>query len=167
MLVHPRGFIDFVSYHFNWIIEGSWWLLLADGPSDRFVIELAKLSMMLSLILVLIPRVKGDVEERIIVRSMLVISVTILCSYIYSPQMNLMIIPLILLLASPVLIPLIILQDFAAATVILTWFLNDDPLGKFSISSIASYIKCILLAVILALYARKYLILNNYRTAPS
>ena len=164
MFIHPRGFMDFVSYHFNWIIEGSWWLLLARGLDDRLIIGLAKLAMTLSLVLALVPRIRGGVEERIIIRSWLVITAPLLFSYVYSPQMNLMVIPLTMLLASPDLLAIIALQDLAAATVILTWFSSSDPLDKFSIPSIASYIKCLLLAVILAVYIRRYIIIGEQRS---
>ncbi|MCD6489064.1 MAG: DUF2029 domain-containing protein [Desulfurococcales archaeon] len=157
MAINPSGFSDFLNHHLGWYIEGSWWLLIADNPWDKTVISIAKFLMPLSLILVLLPKLRGSTDEKIIVRSWLVLVAPLLFSYVYTPQMNLMIIPLAVLLATPVILPILAIQDLATATVILTWFIVDDPLGKYSMPSIASYIKCFLLAIVLAINLLRYI----------
>ncbi len=143
MLTGVKGFHDFIAHHAGWYIEGSWLLLVASGPGDRLVITLSKAMMiLLPLLASLYTRGMGVVE-----RVWVSISVALLSSYVYTPQMNLLIAPLGYILGGGYLL---LIQDVAASLVIYTWFYSEDPLSRFSIPSILSYVKCILLALLVA-----------------
>lgn len=160
MTMAPRGFADFISHHTSWYLENSWYVMFTDNIWDEGLRSLAQALMALSIVISLFIPLKGSLEMRVLIRSWIATSSLLFFSYVYTPQMNLLLLPYIALLNiwDPLLIYLF---DFLNALIILMWFSLDKwcsvlnltceggPWVRTSPTQWAAFARCILLAVII------------------
>ncbi len=150
IVVEPTAALRIVEYHSGWYIEGSWLLLLAHDPWDPIVRSISKILMAFMFIVPLLLPVRPNNAADAVKSGVITIGLLLLTSYVYTPQMNILVAPLMALLLPAKLLPILVVQDAAAAYVILLWFGPWNPLDKFSPPSIASYVKCFLLGLLVA-----------------
>jgi hypothetical protein len=151
MIANPTSLADFIAYHSGWYIEGSWWLILAGSAFNVAVREAAKIAMGLAIASSLLLPLRSAGLYAIVKRYTLAMALTLLTSYIYTPQMNVLVTPFIALLLPLRYAALLLAQEVSTCMVIITWFTSPEPLSPLSAPSIASYAKCVLLAIMVSL----------------
>ncbi|MEM1632881.1 MAG: hypothetical protein QXQ36_01000 [Sulfolobales archaeon] len=124
----PRIYDYFFVYHSNWYCENCFYILFTDNiwdPGFRI------LSMVLMLVVPLLVsatimsfKSPLDTNTKVYTLSFLSIASLISFSYVYSPQMNIMILPLYLVLKGLALI-MMIASDFLNMLIMVLWFKTD------------------------------------------
>jgi len=124
LLVYPPGFFHFLSYHSRWYCENCFYNLLTD---DIYNQSLRTLSIVLTLSAPFIYTIvsynryiqePGAMSMRTPLMS---VALSISFSYIYSPQMNIFLAPLYLLLNNR-LKYLLLIQDILNVMIMVLWF---------------------------------------------
>jgi len=156
-----------IAHHAGWYIEDSWLILIFD-PADPLA-KYASASVMVFLMLIsahllVIANISG--EERVIVGGTLYMAVFLFSTYVYTPQMNLLILPLFTLV--PLGYTIVFVFDALNAMIILSWFNfqniyrlfeieTEGPLDRTSIPQIAAWTRCsILLMIIIKIWWSLY-----------
>jgi hypothetical protein len=121
---NPQVLYQQFQYHSTWYIEGSWLVIFYENPwkhnAQILTVLLALLFTFLTISYTTIKNYKTK-EERLIETSFLLISSLIFSNYVHTPQMQLMILPLLLLQRIDKFL-LLFIFDFLNSLVILTWF---------------------------------------------
>jgi uncharacterized membrane protein len=126
-ILSPPALIYILSYHSSWYCENCFYVLFTD---DIFDPMLRSISVPLMIIIPLffiiyILRYSSPLEHtRYMVPPLIATSLSISLSYVYSPQMNIMISPLYLVLRDKALYILII-QDILNTLIMVLWFHED------------------------------------------
>jgi len=149
-----------ILHHATWYIEDSWLILFFDlfDPRVRFVsIGLVAFFTMFTLYLLIAVDISR--EYRVIYGSAALMAGYLFSTYVYTPQMNLMILPFLVLV--PIDYALVFIFDTLNSLIILTWFnatqiyrvlgiaLEGGPLNRFSIPQICAWMRCLLLLTML------------------
>lgn len=113
-ILNPGYFSQFAAYFSNWGLEDAWYIWIFGDPFSRP----AKL-FGLAVLLVLLARTY-TLRMPLPQRSFLAISAYLLGTYIYAPQFNLTLIPLVAVLA--LTSPWLYFWEVFDALIILTWF---------------------------------------------
>ena len=129
----PRGFYEFITHHASWYLENSWYVMFTDNIWSEGLRSLSQALVALSVFIFSFLPIRGNYENRILVKSWLVTAGFILFNYVYTPQMNLMLLPYLALLTPSE--PLIICSfDFFNGLIILLWFSLNSWCGLLGIS---------------------------------
>lgn len=121
----PEGLAYMVRHHSGWYCENCFWALLTSDIWRGDLKALSSLLVAASPAAVLALKARGPFGEReLVAASATTIALSISLSYVYSPQMNIMIMPLYLVAAGAA--PLLLLQDTLNTTIMIAWFLNDE-----------------------------------------
>lgn len=160
LMAAPRGFHDFISHHASWYLENSWYVMFTDNIWSEGLRSLSQALVALSIFIFSFLPIKGIYENRILVKSWLVTAGFILFNYVYTPQMNLILLPYLALLAPSE--PLMIYSfDFLNGLIILLWFslsywcsllgisCEGGPWVRTSPTQWIAFIRCLLLGLIL------------------
>ncbi|MEX0567974.1 MAG: hypothetical protein Q6363_002300 [Candidatus Njordarchaeota archaeon] len=148
-----------ILHHAGWYIEDSWLILIFSAGSPYAKIVSIALSICFTVITFLLLISKNiQKEQRIFYGSAAFMSGYLFSNYVYTPQMNLMLLPLLIFV--PIEYVIIFVFDALNALIILTWFSFkniyslfhidiDNPIHPLSIPQIAASIRCFLLLAIL------------------
>jgi len=121
---NPQVLYQQFQYHSTWYIEGSWLVIFYENPwkhnAQILTVLLVSLFTFLTISYTTIKNYKTK-EERLIETSFLLISSLIFSNYVHTPQMQLMILPLLMLQRIDKFL-LLFIFDFLNSLVILTWF---------------------------------------------
>lgn len=154
-----------ILHHATWYIEDSWLILIFPITSPYARITSIILSVgftTITFILLLSKKIRK--EQRIFYGSAAFMSGYLFSNYVYTPQMNLMVLPLLIFV--PIEYALMFVFDALNALIILTWFSFknlysllgidiDNPLHPLSIPQIAACIRCfLLLAILVTTYSK-------------
>ena len=107
-------FSQFISYYSTWGMEDAWYVWIFGNP----LYSPAKIFGLVLLVLLLV-RIY-TLKMPLVQRSFIALSAYLLTTYIYAPQFNLMLIPLVAVLA--ISSPSLYLMEAFNALIILTWF---------------------------------------------
>jgi intein/homing endonuclease len=122
--LNPQFLYEQYKYLSTWYIEGSWLIIFYENPWKHNAQILTVLFALLFTFLIIIHTTFKNYktkEERLIETSFLLISSLIFSNYIHTPQMQLMILPLLMLQRIDKFM-LLFIFDFLNSLVILTWF---------------------------------------------
>lgn len=140
IIINSKLWLSFWNYHYNWYIEGSWMLafLASTSPFRHIIPAILYLAIVALLIYV---RFSKRINEPIILSSIAVFGF-IFSTYVYTPQMNLMLTPFFAILSFasyPEFIifdtinSLIIVLGFSQPLLPLGITISIEPFGYFSI----------------------------------
>ncbi len=113
-LVNPGFFGQFLSYFSNWPVEDAWYVWVFGNPYS-YPAKVFGLLLLAFLLLIIYSR-----RMPLLQRSFLALSAYLLSTYIYAPQFNLTLIPLVAVLA--LTSPWLFFWEAFNALIILTWF---------------------------------------------
>ena len=119
IILNPSYLVEFTQFHAGWGLENAWYLWLVGDP---FSSSAKVFGVWIGLIL-LIRAYLADLG--FLQKSFLILSSWLLSSYVFTPQMALMLVPLIP--ASGKLIILWPVFEAANISIILTWFTTPTP----------------------------------------
>ena len=163
----PFMLIDFdgwysgmIAHHANWYVEDSWLILVFD-PFNPLAKFFSAFTMMFLLVISLYLLVTANInrERRVIIGGTLCQAVFLFSTYVYTPQMNLLILPLLALV--PIDYVVVFIFDALNAMIILSWFNFQNiywlfgietkygPLDRISIPQIAAWARCFILFFII------------------
>ena len=111
---NPGFFSQFLSYFSGWGLEDAWYIWIFGSPFSSFAKPFGA-----DLLVVLLVRVY-TLRMPLVQKCLLALSSYLLATYIYAPQFNLMLIPLVAVLA--ITSPSLYLMEAFNALIILTWF---------------------------------------------
>jgi len=124
LLAYPPGFFYIIGYHSTWYCENCFYILVTDDIFNQHLRMLSTFLMVVTPIayaLYIIRVAPKDGQAGLVAPSLASVSLSISLSYVYSPQMNLMISPLYLLLRGRTLY-LLLLQDLLNTVIMILWF---------------------------------------------
>jgi len=148
MLLSPSGWMETWIYHKNWGFEDTWLLLLS--PNDRFNL-FVKLFGFFLLGLTLLRTTFMSSPSLLLRERLLMAGITwLLFSYVSTPQMVLMLLPLFAL--NHTRYSLFYASEAANVLIILTWFTVPDPLAIWSEPQLMNLIRQSIWAGILTYY---------------
>ena len=119
MIVNFDSWLHTYTYIGNFGLEDAWFIWIFQDPYSGWA-KLFGFGLM-GILLIRVYTLKMD----LVAKCFLALSAYLLGTYIYSPQFNLLLIPLIAVLA--VEHPSLYLWDVSNALIILTWFVQDHP----------------------------------------
>ncbi len=130
-----RGLEEMFKWHATWYCENCFYIMIAGNIHDdlwRLISQVFMVAVPVGLMLV--TRHGGD-QVRLIRQSLLMIPAAISVSYVYSPQMNVMIGPAYLLASNSVTLGTLALSDFLNVLIMVFFFRTStlcDVLGSHS-----------------------------------
>ncbi|MEZ0289664.1 MAG: hypothetical protein ABWJ42_01055 [Sulfolobales archaeon] len=128
MIISPRFYEYFIEYHSNWYCENCFYILFTDNIWDPSLRIVSISLMLLSPLLVTLSIASGDCDRDLYLRSysigVLSTALMISFSYVYSPQMNIMIMPLYMILSRRT-IPIMLASDLLNTLIMILWFRTD------------------------------------------
>ncbi len=127
MLLFPKAFQDFVSHHATWYCENCFYILLTDDIWDPLWRSVSQALMIVLPLLVSIHILSREVgnDTYVVMRcSLISIAALISVSYVYSPQMNILITPLFLITGFVDMI-IMLVSDFLNMMIMILWFRSD------------------------------------------
>jgi len=139
-LVNFGYFNQFLTYYNNWGLEDAWYIWIFGDSFSRA----AKIFGLLLLIALLL-RVY-TLKMPLVQKTFLALSAYLLSTYIYAPQFNLMLIPLVAVLA--ITDPSLYLMEVFNAILILTWFTVNDPTRAWTLPQTMALLRSASLAVL-------------------
>ena len=125
VLLNPGYASQVYNFLSNWGLENAWYIFLFGDQYSRTA-KLFGLVLMLALF-VRIYTLKTSLIQRIF----LILTAYLLSTYIYAPQFNVMMLPLVAVLA--ITTPSLYFWEVFNALIILTWFTFPDPTHAWSI----------------------------------
>jgi hypothetical protein len=125
MLFNPGFVSQIYNFFSNWGLEDAWYIFLFGDQFSRTA-KLFGLVLMLALFVRIY-----TLKTPLVQRAFLVLTAYLLATYIYAPQFNLMIIPLVAVLALTT--PALYFWEIFNALIILTWFTYPDPTHAWSL----------------------------------
>jgi hypothetical protein len=138
VLLNPAYVGEFVNYHASWGLENAWTVWLIDDPFSPSAKVIGWLTASILFVRSLISR--PPVERR----CLLALSGFLLGSPIFTPQMVVMLLPLLAMTPSAwVFIPFI---EAANTGIILTWFWVDNPTHAWTPPQTMALVRAIALA---------------------
>ncbi len=160
-LLNPSNWLAFWTYQTNWYAEGSWMLMFIDDSSPlRHVISMFAFVVLFSLVLV----VRFRFKERDPVRlAFLATFVFVFSSYVYTPQMSVMLLPFFVILLMPSYYVEFLAFDLLNAGVIVVGFSQVLlPLGiTYSVAQFGFYSPNQWMAIIRSFWLGKFLVYDG------
>jgi hypothetical protein len=100
ILSNPGNWLRFWEYHASWYVECNWQILLFDmfDPNAR-MLSAALMSILIILPLIVLRKTSLQNHIKILLASWLVIAWFLFANYVYTPQMNMMLLPFFTLLS--------------------------------------------------------------------
>ncbi|HIQ29175.1 MAG TPA: hypothetical protein EYH45_01275 [Candidatus Caldiarchaeum subterraneum] len=142
-LVNYDVWIRTYLYHVEWGLENSWLVNFFQDPETW---DTAKaVSLLMAGYMLLRVYTLNNIDDKVI-HSLIVLNVWLLTTYVYTPQMNLWVLPFYAILGRT--FPLIYAYELANALIILTWFISPNPTAAFSIPQIISTVRALILAIL-------------------
>ena len=172
MLISPGGFQYFISHHSSWYCENCFYIMFTSDiwdPLWRAVSSALMISIPLVLATYILIRYNvssiSGIEYKILTSSMISLSALVSVSYVYSPQMNIMLAPIYLILRSKELL-LMCISDFLNTLIMILWFRSDAITNLLGLPSSdphlrTSPIQWIAFARIILLWIVIYLVLKR------
>lgn len=138
-LLYSPGVMYIVGYHSSWYCENCFYIMLTDDISDSTLREVSSIAM------IAIPLIyaasylskHGDPSrgaQAILGASLPPVALSISLSYVYSPQMNIMISPLYIMLRGRAL-ALLLAQDILNVLIMILWFWEGAIASAIGIES--------------------------------
>lgn len=120
ILIFNPGYISqFLSFYSSWGLEDAWYIWI-------FVNQFSSAAKVFGLVLLLLLLLRVyTLKMPLVQRSFLALSAYLLATYIYAPQFNVMLVPLVAVLA--ISSPALYSMEVFNALIILTWFTVPDP----------------------------------------
>jgi hypothetical protein len=125
VLVNFGYFSQFLSFYNNWGLEDAWYIWIFGDPFSH-----AAKAFGLLLLVALLARVY-TLKMPLVQKSFLALSAYLLSTYIYAPQFNVMLVPLVAVLA--ITDPSLYFMEVFNALLILTWFTIGDPTHAWTV----------------------------------
>lgn len=122
ILLNPSNWLRFWEYHASWYVECNWQILLFDmfDPNAR-AFSAGLMPMLLILPLIVLRKTSLQIHSKILLASWLVMAWFLFANYVYTPQMNMTLLPFFALLAvAPY--PLFLLFDVLNSAIIVVGF---------------------------------------------
>jgi len=142
-LINYDVWVRLYLHHVEWGLENSWLVNLFQDPNTW---DTAKgVSLVLSAYLLLRVYAISSVNDTVS-HTLLALNVWLLTTYVYTPQMNLWVLPLYAILGKS--LPLLYAYELANALIILTWFTSPNPVMAFSLPQIISTIRAAILLIL-------------------
>jgi hypothetical protein len=160
-LLNPSNWLAFWTYQSNWYAEGSWMLMFIDDSSPlRHAISISVFVVLFSLVLL----VRFRLKERDPVRlAFLATFAFVFSSYVYTPQMNVMLLPFFVILLMPSHYVEFLAFDLLNAGVIVVGFSQVLlPLGiTYSVAQFGFYSPNQWMAIIRSFWLGKFLVYDG------
>jgi hypothetical protein len=137
---NPGYFGQFLSFYSSWGLEDAWYIWIF---GNQFSVAAKWFGYVLLALLLL--RVY-TLKMRLVPKSFLAIAAYFLATYIYAPQFNLTLIPLVAVLA--VTSPALYSWEVFNALIILTWFIYPDPTHVWTIPQAVALVRSASLGVL-------------------
>ena len=155
-----------ILHHARWYVECSWLIMLFNpyDPSAKLV-SIAVITALIIYIFTTISTIDISKDIRVVYGSAAFMSAYLFGAYVFTPQMSLLVLPLLVLV--PVDYVLVFIFDALNAIIILTWFthtkiyslfgvdLEYGALDRLSIPQIAATLRCFVLLIIVIKILRK------------
>ena len=169
MLLFPKSFQDFISHHATWYCENCFYIVFVDNiwdPIWRSISQALMLSLPLLVTLyILVKDESHEVEKKTLYASLVSLSSLISVSYVYSPQMNILITPLFLITRFSEIL-LLLLSDLLNTLIMVFWFRGEvfreylgisysDPHLRTSPIQWMAFTRIILLWIVIVLLLRR------------
>jgi len=143
-ILNPSFFKDTYLYHAEWGLENAWFVYLFPSRDSWDTAKLfSALIMVYGLLKIYLSNV-GNLYER----SFMLLSVFLLTNYVFTPQMVIFILPFLALIGR--IQPVFYILESANVGIILTWFMEEDPLMPGTLPQNLALIRAIALLYILA-----------------
>jgi len=158
ILISPKGWYSgLIQHHAKWYIECSWlvWIELTPFSTVAKSIGVSLVIILITYVVSYLMMFEMSREERVVYGSAALMAGYLFSTYVFTPQMSLMLLPLVAL--TPIDYVLVIIFDSLNAMIILTWFKYEDIyellgisvkhgfLDPFSIPQIFATARCIVL----------------------
>jgi len=148
-----------ILHHVEWYVECSWLIMLFNpfDPAAKFV-SMAVIITLIIYIFTTISTIYISREIRVVYGSAAFMSAYLFGAYVFTPQMSLLVLPLLVLVSVDYV--LVFVFDALNAIIILTWFthtkiyslfgvdLEYGALDRLSIPQIAATLRCFVLLII-------------------
>ncbi|MBI3859142.1 MAG: DUF2029 domain-containing protein [Thaumarchaeota archaeon] len=138
VLANYSNWLGTYAYISNWGLEDAWFVWIFQDPSTWPVAKLFGFGLM-GVLLLRVYTLRMDP----VTKSFLALSAYLLGTYIYTPQFNLVLIPLVAVLS--VEHPSLYLWDTFNALIILTWFIYPDPTLAWTIPQTMALLRAVML----------------------
>jgi len=138
----------FLTYVRAWGLEDAWYVWIFQDPASWTYAKLFGIVFMGFLLFVVYTS-----KLPLLQKAFLALSAYLLGTYVYSPQFNVMLIPLAALLSLEG--PLLFAWDVSNVMIILTWFTTPDPTEAWTVPQAMALIRSAALGAMCLLLARK------------
>jgi hypothetical protein len=143
-IINPSFFKDTYFYHAEWGLENAWFVYLFPSRDSWDTAKLfSALLMAYGLLKIYLSNV-GNLYEK----SFMLLSVFLLTNYVFTPQMVIFILPFLTLIGR--FQPAFYILETANVGIILTWFMEKDPLMPGTLPQNLALIRATALLYILA-----------------
>ena len=130
-----RGLYDMVKWHATWYCENCFYVLIVKDLGDALWRLVSLLLMMVAPLVVMVMIRKADATLKLVVRSLLMIPAAVSLSFVYSPQMNVMIAPSYLLTNTTTMLGILALSDFLNMLIMIFFFRSGTLCSVFGIGT--------------------------------
>jgi len=140
VVFNPGYFGQFASFYSNWGMEDAWYIWIFGDPFSR-----AAKAFGVVLLVVLLLRIY-TLKMPLVTKSFLAISAYFLSTYIYAPQFDVTLVPLVAVLA--ITSPALYTWEVFNAMIILTWFSIPNPTYPWTVPQTMALLRSASLAVL-------------------
>lgn len=140
-LINPGFFNQFYTYFSNWGLEDAWYIWIFGDQFSRTA-KLFGLVLMLALLV----RIYTLKRIPLVQRAFLTLTAYLLATYIYAPQFNVTLIPIVAVLA--LTSPALYFWEAFNALIILTWFTYPDPTHAWTLPQTMALFRSAALAIL-------------------
>ncbi|MCC6062106.1 MAG: hypothetical protein LM581_03980 [Desulfurococcales archaeon] len=165
MIYSPNSFEMFLRHHGEWYCENCFYIMFTQDLWDPFLRNLSKTLMIimpLTVFLIVVSRgYRDDVYKKVLGSGFISLATLISFSYVYSPQMNIMIAPLYMILNIKEIF-ILLLGDIFNIMIMIFWFRTEiftkiglpsaDPHVRESPIQWFAFIRIVLLWIIIISY---------------
>ncbi len=137
LIVSPRAFIDFLTYHSTWYCENCIYSIVVQdifSPLHRFIATGAVLTFTVVTALAALHKGFEEVPERVYEAALCAVGGVVLLNYVSTPQMFLLITPLALVALNGIDLVLYIVSDTLNALIMVSFF--SDASIRAALSSL-------------------------------
>jgi len=153
-LLNPGNWWAFWAYHYNWYIEDSWMNLMLDNTSNlRHLLPLICFGALLCGILVV--RLKFGMRDPVRLAFIATLGM-VFSNYVYTPQMNVLILPFLVMISPAAFYPGFLLFDSMNAFVVIGFSQTLQVLGLPSLASFQRFSPVQLAGSLRSLWAGKF-----------
>jgi hypothetical protein len=124
-LLAPTGFQAMLKWHANWYCENCFYIMIADDAYSASWRLVSQAMMILVPLVVMATTRDSDGKVLLMRRSLLMIPAVVSFSWVYSPQMNVMIAPAYLLAGGPLAFVMLAASDFLNMLIMVFFFRSD------------------------------------------